>query len=73
MKNKTMNLKDWKDFKEYINTYDFVDNNNISKDTVLKDLLFGMGLLMDRKKYNFGDGFKKFLTYVSEKINQFNK
>ena len=51
--------------KHYIDTYpDQLGWKQYSKETMLADLVYGIGIAMDRDKYEFADGydaFKKFL------------
>ena len=55
----------FKGFKEYINTYDI--NNNGRKDNteiVIKDILYGIGLNLNKDKYESRSGFNLFLSRI---------
>lgn len=41
-----------------------VDDDNI----IVKDLLYGIGLCLDEKKYKNADGFRKFVAFLRGKI-----
>jgi len=47
--------------KHYIDTYqDQLGWKQYSKETMLADLVYGIGIAMDRDKYEFADGYNEF-------------
>lgn len=55
---------DMEKFKEYVNTYDKCKNGLDNDDTIVKDMLYGIGLCLNKKEFEFADGFKKFKTFI---------
>ncbi len=51
-------------FKEYVNTYDIKKNGLNNDVTILKDMIYGLGISMDSEKYSFNSGFKKFISKI---------
>jgi len=55
---------DMQKFKEYVQTYnankDGLDNN----ETIVKDMLYGIGLCLNKKEFKYADGFKKFKVFL---------
>ena len=56
-------------FKEYVNTYTKTGNGCDDDNVIVKDMLYGIGTSLDKKKYSFAQGFAKFLKHVI-KINK---
>lgn len=52
---------DLEKYKEYISTY---DAKNYSDETIVKDMLYGVGISLDEKKYSMANGFKNFINYL---------
>jgi len=53
----------FKDFKNYVDTYDPKRHGLNKPDTIVKDLLYGIGINIDKKFEHF-DGFKKFMNWL---------
>lgn len=51
-------------FKEYVNTYDQRKNGLDNDETIVKDMLYGIGLCLDKRKYCFAQGYRKFKTFL---------
>ena len=52
-------------FKEYVNTYTKTGTGCDNDDIILQDLLYGIGIGLNEKKYSGADGFKKFKDYLA--------
>lgn len=55
---------DMQKFKEYVNTYDKCKNGLDNDETIVKDMLYGIGLCLNKKEFEFADGFKKFKKFI---------
>jgi len=55
---------DMQKFKEYVQTYDAKKDGLGNDDTIVKDMLYGIGLCLNKKEFEFADGFKKFKTFI---------
>mgnify|MGYP000109025365 CR=1 FL=1 len=55
---------DMQKFKEYVKTYDAKKNGLDNDDTIVKDMLYGIGLCLNKKEFEYADGFKKFKTFI---------
>jgi hypothetical protein len=55
---------DFEKFKEYVNTYDPHRHGLGSDNTIVKDMVYGLGIALDEKKYSMADGFKKFVKHL---------
>ena len=55
---------DMQKFKEYVQTYDAKKNGLDNDNTIVKDMLYGIGLCLNKKEFEFADGFKKFKTFI---------
>jgi hypothetical protein len=55
---------DMQKFKEYVQTYDAKKNGLDNDDTIVKDMLYGIGLCLNKEEFMFADGFKKFKTFI---------
>lgn len=55
---------DMQKFKEYVNTYDKRKNGLDNDDTIVKDMLYGIGLCLDKEEYTFAEGYRKFKTFL---------
>lgn len=55
---------DMQKFKEYVQTYDVKKNGLDNDDTIVKDMLYGIGLCLNKKEFEYADGFKKFKTFI---------
>lgn len=55
--------------KHYLDTYDqqpgFLD---YSDDTFIRDMLYGIGVALDQRKYAFAHGFDEFKTLLSKYV-----
>ena len=51
----------------YIEQYERAESINLySKNTFIKDMLYGLGLAIDSHEYKNSDGFNKFLNEIKE-------
>jgi len=65
-KNKMKNF-DLEKFKNYVNTYDTqIGFKNYSKETVINDFIYGIGICINEEEYKNADGFKRFKKYLSK-------
>ncbi|WP_233899324.1 hypothetical protein [Tenacibaculum piscium] len=55
---------DMQKFKEYVQTYDAKKSGLDNDDTIVKDMLYGIGLCLNKKEFEFADGFKKFKMFI---------
>tara|TARA_R110000787_G_scaffold7178_7_gene24726 strand:+ start:1458 stop:1709 length:252 start_codon:yes stop_codon:yes gene_type:complete len=55
---------DMQKFKDYVQTYDAKKDGLDNDDTIVKDMLYGVGLCLNKKEFEFFDGFKKFKTFI---------
>ena len=55
---------DMQKFKDYVQTYNAKKNGLDNDDTIVKDMLYGIGLCLNKKEFEFADGFKKFKTFI---------
>ena len=55
---------DMEKFKEYVQTYDAKKNGLDNDDIIVTDMLYGIGISLNKKEFGFGDGFKKFKTFI---------
>ena len=55
---------DMQKFKDYVQTYDAKKNGLDNDDTIVKDMLYGIGLCLNKKEFEYADGFKKFKTFI---------
>mgnify|MGYP003143823603 FL=1 len=47
-------------FKEYVNTYDAKKNGLDNSEVIVKDMIYGIGICLDKKEFSFADGYRKF-------------
>ncbi|MFW6248212.1 MAG: hypothetical protein ACOC4J_00410 [Bacteroidota bacterium] len=57
---------DWKAFKKYVNTYDPKKHGVNDQKTIMHDMLYGIGLSIDREKYQYSNGYRKFEQFLKE-------
>lgn len=57
---------DMEKFKEYVNTYDKRKNGLDNDETIVKDMLYGIGLCLDKEEYCFNEGYKNFKAFLKE-------
>lgn len=55
---------DMENFKEYVKTYDAKKNGLDNDDTIVKDMLYGIGLCLNKKEFQYADGFSKFKMFI---------
>jgi len=55
-------------FKEYVNTYDPHKHGLGSDVTIIKDMVYGLGIALDEKKYSMADGFRRFIKHLVDII-----
>ena len=55
---------DMQKFKEYVNTYDKRKNGLDNDETIVKDMLYGIGLCLDKEQYCYAGGYKKFKAFL---------
>lgn len=51
---------DWQHFLDYVNSYDPKELADDKPETVVKDLLYGIGISLD-DSFRFADGYKRFI------------
>jgi len=56
---------DFEKFKNYVNTYDPERLGNNQVDSIIKDMLYGIGISLG-DKFRFSDGYKKFMDDLKE-------
>lgn len=55
--------------KDYMNTYDRqVGYLDYSDDTIINDVLYGLGVALGGKKYEYADGFARWKAVLREKL-----
>ena len=57
---------DWKAFKKYVDTYEPSKHGANDTQIIIKDMIYGIGLSVDKEKYKFHDGYLKFIEYLKE-------
>jgi len=55
---------DMQKFKEYVQTYDAKKNGLDNDEIIVKDMLYGIGLCLNKKEFKYADGFKKFKVFL---------
>lgn len=55
---------DMQKFKDYVNTYDERKNGLDNDKTIVKDMLYGIGLCLDKEEFCFAGGYKKFKAFL---------
>jgi len=69
MKNKpAVPTFDWEKFKNYVDTYDPKKHGLNNPETIMKDMIYGLGISLDEEEFRFSDGYKKFVQYLKDKI-----
>lgn len=56
----TENKFDLEAFKEYVNTYDTKRHGLDKNDTILADMIYGLGIAMNKDRYSFITGYDLF-------------
>lgn len=56
----------WDDFKKYVETYNPKKHGANDLNIVMHDMLYGIGLLMDKSKYEYGNGYKAFKQHLKD-------
>ena len=51
---------DMQKFKDYVQTYDTKKNGLDNSEVIVKDMIYGIGLCLDKKEFGFADGYRKF-------------
>jgi len=51
-------------FKEYVQTYDAKRDGLDNDDNIVKDMLYGIGLCLNKKEFESHYGFKKFKKFI---------
>ena len=68
---------DFEHFKEFVNTYDPKKHGCDSPETIFKDMLYGLGIAIDKKRFGYADGFKKFkkrmFKRIESQINEYER
>jgi len=59
---------DWEKFKEYVNTYEPKTHGINKWNTILNDMLYGLGISLD-DEFEFADGFKKFKQFLKDDVH----
>ena len=66
---------DYEKFKDYVNTYDKqIGYKSYSEETIINDMLYGIGICLDEDEYKFGDGYARFriklLDIIKKKLEE---
>jgi len=62
---------DFKKYKEFVNTYDDqVGFTSYSEETIINDMLYGIGICLDDDEYGFADGYARFRIKLLGIINK---
>ena len=65
MAKKKSNNFDLAYFKEYVRTYGEKENTDMySNETIVKDMIYGIGLSLDKQEYKERTGFVKFFKWL---------
>lgn len=67
LKNTDSNF-DLESFKVYVNTYDKKKNGLDNDETIIKDMLYGIGISLDKGRFRFFKGFTIFKSYLKDQI-----
>ena len=58
-------------FKAYVATYDGACNTDLySDETIVRDMLYGIGLALDKKEFQYASGFKLFLKSLIDSLSK---
>jgi hypothetical protein len=68
MPKKTENNFDFEKFKEYVNTYNPKTHGLNMDTTILRDMVYGLGICLDEEHYEFANGFKEFKQFLKDEI-----
>lgn len=68
MAKKTTSDFDFEKFKEYVNTYNPKTHGLNMDVTIIKDMVYGLGISLDEPTYQWANGFAKFKDYLRDKI-----
>ena len=68
MAKKTEAEFDFEKFKKYVNTYNPKTHGLNMDVTILKDMLYGLGICLDEEKYEFAGGYREFVKFLRENI-----
>jgi len=60
---------DWEYFKNYVDTYNPQTHGADNWNIILLDMLYGLGISIDKKEFSNGDGFKKFKEYLKTEVH----
>lgn len=55
---------DLEKFRKYVNTYDKEKHGLHMDNTIVKDMVYGIGIALNEKEYSMADGFKKFIKHL---------
>ena len=55
---------DMQKFKEYVQTYDAKKHGLDNDDTIVKDMIYGVGLSLDKKRFEYASGYLRFKTFI---------
>lgn len=59
----------WEFFKNYVETYDPSTHGGDDWYIILSDMLYGLGVSIDKDEFQNAGGFKKFKEYLKTGIN----
>ncbi len=68
MPKKTEAKFDYEKFKEYVNSYNPKTHGLNMDITILRDMLYGLGICLDEEKHEFAGGFNEFKKFLREEI-----
>ena len=61
-------VKAVKYYKNFVNTYE--DYEFLFDTTFIEDMLYGIGVSIDKDKYSWASGYKEFLKYLKNLIDK---
>lgn len=59
---------DMQKFRDYVNSYDEKKHGLDNDVTIVKDMVYGIGISLDDNEYSFITGLKKFINYLIKLI-----
>jgi hypothetical protein len=62
----------WEYFKEFVNTYN-IYRDSFGDECTIEDMLYGLGVALDVKKYSYASGYKLFKKHLKQWLESKNK
>tara|TARA_Y100000389_G_scaffold191318_1_gene217286 strand:+ start:9353 stop:9598 length:246 start_codon:yes stop_codon:yes gene_type:complete len=63
---KKVNTIDLAYLKDYINSYK--ESNIVSETSFIKDMIYGIGLSIDKEKFKYGNGYSRFENKLLDEV-----